>query len=108
MNSRLSMSFAIIAPWLPLPHCLFFNRPFVTVALKNRIHENPRGVNGLRLELPKFHEFFDLCNDVLPRCRHGRIEISRGLPESQISPAVSLPRLNKRKISSQPGNHYVI
>src|SRR5882724_5759983 len=91
-----------------LPDCSSLNPFLVLLSLKNRVHIDSPCMDVIRIERAEFYELLYLRNYVLGCRRHHGIKIPRCLPVNQISPAVALPRLDKREVPAYPALHHIL
>src|SRR5258705_3132602 len=93
---------------LSLPNRPSLNPFLVLLSLKNRVHIDSRCMDVIRIERAELHELLGLRNYVLGCRRHHGIKIPCCLPVNQISPAVALPRLDKREVPAYPALHHIL
>src|SRR5512146_108680 len=86
--ARAAMTFfASLAIELLLP-----DRAVLDVRPNHRVHEDARGVDGVRIELAHRVEVLDLGDDEVCTCGGGHVEIAGRAPVDQVAPRVSRVR----------------
>src|SRR5262249_43742105 len=113
MRSRFSTSFClsaltgVVTMLRLLPQRLLLNPFRLAGAQHDPLYINAGQVHAVRIELSWLQELFHLDDGHAGSRCHDRIEISRGLAEAQVAPAVGLPGLDQREVGLEGALHDV-
>src|SRR6266705_1815684 len=81
---------------------------FIVRPLEDALHVDARGMNALRVDLPRLHEALHLRDRQARRRGHDRVEIARRLAVLKIAEAIAPVRLHQGKIRGERGFQHVM